>query len=79
VELKDDSMWVKEYRKVTTRTSDGSTFSGRINLGHHNRISDLFKNPGDQFVALIDVVFQDSTERVVLLNKNHIVWVEPGD
>ncbi|HPD61112.1 MAG TPA: hypothetical protein PKV48_05070 [Thermodesulfobacteriota bacterium] len=79
-ELKDDNTWwVKEYRKVTVRTSDGSTFSGKINLSHNKRISDLFKNPRDQFVVLTDVVFGDPPEKVIIINKNHIVWVEPGD
>jgi hypothetical protein len=79
VECKDDGTWIKEYREVTIRTSDGSTFSGKINLGHYKRISDLFKSPCEQFVVLVDVVFRDSPERVVVINKNHIVWLEPGD
>ena len=79
MELKNDSTWVKEYRGVNIRTTDGSTFSGKINLGHNKRISDLLKNPGDQFLVLIDVVFRDCPEKVVIINKNHIVWVEPCD
>ena len=79
MELKNDSTWVKEYRQVNIRTTDGSTFSGKINLGHHKRISDLFKDPCEQFVVLIDVVFRDTPEKVVIINKNHVVWAEPGD
>ena len=79
VDLTKENTWVKEYREVTIRTSDGSTFSGKINLGHNKRISELFKNPGDQFVVLVDVVFRDTPEKVVIINKKHVVWVEPGD
>ena len=79
MELNDKSSWVKEYRDVSIRTSDGSTFSGKINLGHHKRISDLFKNPGEQFIVLVDVIYRDVPEKVVIINKNHIVWTEPGD
>jgi len=79
VELKDENTWVKAYRGVTIRTTDGSTFSGKINLSHNKRISDLFKNPGDQFVVLVDVVFRECQEKVVIINKNHVVWVEPGE
>jgi hypothetical protein len=78
-EFKDSDTWMREYRGVTIRTTDGSTFAGKINLGHNKRISDLFKTPCEQFVVLVDVVFRDSPERVVMINKNHIVWVEPGD
>jgi len=79
VELTNDSTWVKEYRQVNIRTTDGSTFSGKINLGYNKRISELFKNPGDQFIVLVDVIFRDFPEKVVIINKSHIVWVEPGD
>jgi hypothetical protein len=80
VELTNDSTcWVKEYRQVNIRTTDGSTFSGKINLGYNKRISDLFKNPSDQFIVLVDVVYRDTPEKVVIINKQHIVWVEPGD
>ena len=77
MELKDETTWIKEYRGVTIRTTDGSTFSGKINLSHNKRVSDLFKNPGDQFIVLVDVVFRECPEKVVIINKNHIVWVEP--
>jgi hypothetical protein len=79
VEIDDNSSWVKEYRDISIRTSDGSTFLGKINLCHHKRISDLFKNPCEQFIVLVDVMFRESTEKTVIINKNHIVWVEPGD
>ena len=79
MECKDDSTWVKEYRNVTIRTTDGSTFSGKTNLGNYKRISDLFKNPCEQFIVLVEVVFREASEKTVIINKNHIVWVEPGD
>lgn len=79
MELSDNDPWVQEYRSVTIRTTDGSTFSGKINLGHNKRISDLFKNSSDQFIVLVDVVYRDGTEKVAIINKQHIVWVEPGD
>jgi hypothetical protein len=79
VELTDKNTWVKEYRGVTIRTTDGSTFSGKINLSHNKRISDLFKNSSDQFIVLVDVVYRDTPEKVAIINKQHIVWVEPGD
>ena len=77
--INDNSPWIKEYRNVTIRTSDGSTFAGKVNLGHHNRISDLLKDPCEQFIVVIDVVFRDSPKKAVIINKNHIVWAEPED
>lgn len=79
METDNNIRWVKEYRDVIIRTSDGSTFSGKINLGHNKRVSDLFKNPCEQFIILVDVFFRESHEKVVIVNKNHIVWAEPGD
>jgi hypothetical protein len=79
VELNDKSPWIREYRDITVRTTDGSTFSGKMNLGHHKRTSDLFKDPSEQFVVLTNVILHDSPGKLVIINKNHIVWVEPGD
>ena len=79
MESNDNSTWVKEYRDVSIRTSDGATFTGKLNLGHYKRISDLLKNPCEQFIVLVEVIFREGPEKTVIINKNHIVWVEPGD
>ena len=69
----------KEYRDVTIRTSDGSTLLGKVNLGIKERVSDLFTKTENPFVVLSDVEHRDGSGKVLILNKNHIIWVEPVD
>ena len=66
--------------KVNIKTSDGSIVHGSINLGFQSRVSDVFIESQNPFVVLFDArTSKDSSVRVLILNKNHVVWVEPED
>lgn len=69
----------KEYRKVTVKTTDGSTLMGRINIGIKDRVSDLFTRSESPFVVLTDAETRDGSGKILILNKSHIVWVEPNE
>jgi small nuclear ribonucleoprotein (snRNP)-like protein len=69
----------KEFRRVTVKTSDGSTLTGRVNLGIKDRVSDLFTRSESPFVVLTDVETRDGSGKTLIVNKNQIVWVEPND
>ena len=69
----------KEYRNITIRTSDGSTLLGNVNIGIKERVSDIFTKTENPFVVLSGVEHKDGSGKVLFINKNHIVWVEPGD
>ena len=69
----------KEYRNITIRTSDGSTLLGKVNIGIKERVSDIFTKTENPFVVLSEVEHKDGSGKVLFINKNHIVWVEPGD
>jgi hypothetical protein len=69
----------REYRKVTIKTIDGSTLLGKVNIGIKERVSDIFTKTDTPFIVLIDVEHRDITGRVLFVNKNNIVWVEPED
>jgi hypothetical protein len=72
--------YVKEYRDVAVKTTDGSLFRGKLNICHNRRLSDLFRCTADEFIVLVDVVHGESEgEKTVIINKHHIVWAEPGD
>jgi len=64
---------------VTVRTVDGSVLRGKINLGDGNRVSDIFTQSETPFIVLYDVVTQSAESKVLVVNKNHIVWVEPEE
>jgi hypothetical protein len=69
----------REYRKISVRTTDGSTLVGRVNIGIKERVSELFTKTENPFIVIIDVEHQDIQGRVLFVNKNNIVWVEPED
>ena len=69
----------REYRKVTVKTTDGSTLMGKVNIGIKDRVSDLFTRSDSPFVVLTDVETRDGSGKVLILNKTQIVWVEPDE
>ena len=69
----------KEYRNIIIRTIDGSTLQGRVNIGIKERVSDLFTKTENPFVILFDAEHKDISGKVLFVNKNNILWVEPQD
>ena len=69
----------REYRSVIIRTVDGSTLSGKVNIGIKDRVSDLFTKTETPFIVLFDVENRDTSGKVLIVNKNNIVWVEPQE
>jgi len=69
----------REYRNVTVRTIDGTTLLGKVNIGIKDRVSDLFTKTENPFIVLFDVEDRDISGKVLFINKNNIVWVEPED
>ncbi|HDH86924.1 MAG: hypothetical protein B6I32_00245 [Desulfobacterium sp. 4572_20] len=69
----------REYRKVTIRTIDGTTILGKVNIGIKDRVSEVFTKTDNPFIVLFDVEHKDISGKVLFVNKNNIVWVEPED
>jgi hypothetical protein len=78
MEMRKDS-FKKTYRKITIRTTDGSTLLGKVNLGIKERVSDLFTRTENPFIVLFDAEHRDGSGKVLFVNKSNIVWVEPED
>lgn len=68
-----------EYKNITVRTTDGATFSGKINIGIKERLSDLFTKPEKPFIILLNSDHEEGSERVLIINKDHIIWAEPEE
>ena len=68
-----------EYRKITIRMTDGNTISGKVNIGIKERVSDLFTKPEKPFIILLNSDHKDDVERVLIINKEHIIWAEPEE
>ena len=68
-----------EYKKITIKTSDGETIQGRVYLKTKNRVSDLFTQSESPFIVLVDALLRSGQGKTLIINKEHIVWVEPED
>ena len=68
-----------QYIVITIRTTDGSTLQGKVNISTKKRVSDLFTDSSEQFVVMVDVASQGGGKKILFVNKNHIVWVEPEE
>lgn len=68
-----------EYRRITVKTTDGATLLGKVNIGIRERVSDMFTKSDSQFIILLNAEHRDGSEKVLIINKNHIVWAEPEE
>lgn len=78
MELRKDT-YKTEYRNITVRTTDGSTFKGKVNIGIKERLSDLFTKPEKPFIIMLNGEKEETAEKVLFINKNHIIWAEPEE
>ncbi len=67
------------YKKITIKTSDGVTIQGKVNLTSKERVSELFTKSESPFIVMVDAVLREGQGKVLIINKEHIVWVEPEE
>ncbi len=65
--------------EITIKTVDGSILQGKVNLGHKKRVSDVFTKSEEPFVVLYDATYSGGSGKVFVVNKQHIVWIEPEE
>jgi len=66
-------------RNISLKTVDGSFIQGKINIGPMQRISDMFRENEAPFIIVYDARSMSGENKVFIVNKSHIVWVEPDD
>jgi len=76
---KQDIATKTDYKKITVKTSDGSTIQGKINVSSNQRVSDIFTKSEDRFIVMIDVAYRDGVGKILFVNKRHILWIEPEE
>jgi len=65
---------------ISIRTVDGSVIRGKINLQDKERVSDaLVGGGGSPYLIIFDASTSSVEKKVFIVNKQHIVWVEPED
>lgn len=72
--------WVRNYKNITVKMTDGSILKGRINIGETKRLSLLFKMSDEKFITLVpEEADEASKESVIIINKDYILWVKSED
>ncbi len=79
MEKKSEKQAKVAEKAVYIKTVEGSLVRGKINIGSNDRLSDVFVKGKYPFVVLFDVGEPDGIRKVLIINKNHIVWVEPDE
>ncbi len=69
--------WAVKPRRVAIKMSDGSLFTGELNIRNFQRLSDFFKGADDKFVLVVPE--EGQSQRVLMLNKTYIIWAEAMD
>lgn len=70
--MKETGRWEVNYKRLTVKMSDGSTISGKLNIGKFRRFSDFFRDSEDRFIAVVT----DGPQKVTMLNKSLILCAE---
>ena len=69
--------------KVKVRCADGSTVLGFVNLSCEatgfDRVSEIFTEGEKPFIVVFDAMSRGKGQRVMIINKSHVVWVSPED
>jgi hypothetical protein len=71
--------FVKNFRPIVVKLKDGTTITGKLNIGDFSRVSDYFKNSPDEYFVLSDAEHRGTSGKVVIVNKSEIIWAEPED
>lgn len=67
------------YVKVAIKMIDGTILNGKVNLSSKQRVSDLFTKSSNPFIVVVGALSKEAEDKIMFINKNHIIWVEPED
>jgi len=70
--------WEVNFQPIKITMNDGSTIVGKVNIRGYKRLSEFLNLLKDEFVAVVPDG-PESSRSVVMLNKNHILYVETSE
>jgi hypothetical protein len=75
--MEKEGAWEVNFKNVTLKMSDGSVFVGRVNIRGSQRLSDYLRVTDDRFVVILPA--EEQPQKVMMVNKNYILWAETAD
>ena len=70
--------WEVNFQPIKITMNDGSTIAGKVNIRGYKRLSEFLNMVEDEFVAVVPDG-PEGSRSVVMLNKNHILYVETSE
>ena len=70
------NQWVRNYKNLSVKMTDGSVLKGKVNIGEMTRLSHLFKVTQENFIPIVP---EEGSKKVFIINKNYILWAESED
>ena len=65
------------YSDITVKLTDGSVIKGQVNHGHDfKRLSDYLKLSADKFITIVSEDTAKDSKKVLVVNKDQIVWAD---
>ena len=72
--------YTKNYKNFSVKLSDGSCIKGKVNLGaDYKRLSDFLKHSSDKFITVVQEDTGENSKKIIIINKDCIVWADTED
>jgi hypothetical protein len=75
--VENEGAWDGNFKHVTIKMSDGSVFGGKVNIRSFQRLSDYLRATDDRFIVIL--AEEEKPQKVMMVNKNYILWAEATD
>jgi predicted P-loop ATPase len=75
--MEKEPEWEVNFKRITVKMSDGSVFTGKVNIRGFQRLSDYLRTTDDRFLVILSEDGQ--LQKVMMVNKNYILWAEAAD
>ena len=77
--MEKELAWDVNFRQVNIKMSDGSVFAGKVNIRNFARLSDFLRAMDDRFIVILAEAEGEQPQRVMMANKDFILWAEAPD
>ena len=71
--------YLKNYKNIKAKITDGSIITGKINILNFARLSDYFKQANDKFITIFSEETERGAKKATIVNKDHIIWADTWD
>ena len=71
--------YVKNYKNINAKISDGAIITGKINIMSFGRLSEYFKQSNDKFITILSEETEGTAKKATIVNRDHIISADTWD